>query len=107
MWCFDGKSYLNIVVFRPDTILNKNLTNLEKHKSKDESKPLGLYNQNDMNLFGEVDIYELKPHLQELHDFVLIPKESWDLFAAWYGFDFEIIHDPDNLFMMTNSYSNY
>ncbi|CAI2385216.1 unnamed protein product [Moneuplotes crassus] len=72
----------NEIYTRPGKIINKQL--IERVK-------LGSDKENHLPYIPPKESqYELKSHLQELHDYILVSKESWKNFRAWYGSDFEI-----------------
>ena len=37
------------------------------------------------------NIYSLRPHLQEIHDYVAVQASAWAYFKKWYGCDFEVV----------------
>ena len=36
-------------------------------------------------------MYSLKPHLQEIHNYLPIPAKIWHCLKKWYGWDYEVI----------------
>ena len=52
-------------------------------------------------------LFELKPNLQEYYDYMLVPKDSWNMLASWYGFDYEIIYEPDIKMADSSINANY